>query len=91
MQHSISDYICICENGWEGDNCQTAAIVATAANVGENSAGAAVTGGVVIFLLLVLIVIARTRKAYLQVTEFSEGKQAHVGMEASKTNQTRWD
>jgi len=23
--------------------------------------------------------------------KFSEGKQAHVGMEASKTNQTRWE
>lgn len=59
MQHSISDYICICENGWEGKNCQTAAVVTAGANVGENNTGAAVTGGVVvvIFLLLVLIVI----------------------------------
>ena len=59
LQHSISDYICICENGWEGENCQTAAIVTAAANVGENNTGAAVTGGVVvvIFLLLLLIVI----------------------------------
>ena len=23
--------------------------------------------------------------------KFSEGKQMHVGMEASKTNQTRWE
>ena len=23
--------------------------------------------------------------------KFSEGKQVHVGMEASKTNQTRWE
>lgn len=59
MQHSISDYICICENGWEGENCQTAAIVTAGANVGGNSTGAAVTGGivVVIFLLLLLIII----------------------------------
>ena len=60
LQHSISDYICICENEWEGENCQTAAIVTAAANVGGNNTGAAVTGGVVvvIFLLLLLIVIA---------------------------------
>ena len=59
LQHSISDYICICENGWEGENCQTAAMATAAANVGGNNTGAAVTGGVVvvIFLLLLLIVI----------------------------------
>ena len=28
---------------------------------------------------------------YTSHKKFSEGKHAHVGMEASKTNQTRWD
>ena len=28
---------------------------------------------------------------YTSHKKFSEGKQVHVGMEASKTNQTRWE
>ena len=28
---------------------------------------------------------------YTSQKKFSEGKQAHVGMEALKTNQTRWE
>jgi len=33
----------------------------------------------------------KIKKQQKQVSKFSEGKQAHVGMEASKTNQTRWE
>ena len=34
--------------------------------------------------------ITQVRCTYTSHKKFSEGKQAHVGMEASKTNQTRW-
>ena len=38
---------------------------------------------------------SRLEKRSLLITtsnkKFSEGKQVHVGMEASKTNQTRWE
>jgi len=35
--------------------------------------------------------MALLHSTLLQVKKFSEGKQVHEGMEASKTNQTRWE
>ena len=43
-----------------------------------------------------MILSDNTKKKKKRATEtghrkFSEGKRVHVGMEASKTNQTRWE
>ena len=38
-----------------------------------------------------LMILCSLTSNYTSHKKFSEGKQVHVGMETSKTNQTRWE